>query len=140
MYLICAKCGGSIDRQTGPGGRRKFCAACSPQRVRKDRPRKRDTVTPLPPRPASDQDAGGVYAATLAEVQSLGMSGHYLGVLCLHLAWRMDNSEGESGSALASLAKCFRETWAEMRAAAPKSEESPLEALRRRRIDRNPET
>lgn len=140
MYLICAKCGGSIDRQTGPGGRRKFCAACSPQRVRKDRPRKRDTVTPLPPRPASDQDTGGVYGATSREVEALGMTEHYLGVLSLLLAWHMDHADDLSGSALASLAKCFRETHAEMQAAAPKFEDSPLDRLRRRRIDQNFET
>lgn len=139
MNMSCQKCGGPIGRQRGPGGRRKFCTTCSPERVRKNsgrnRPLSPSTITS--PTAESPQGAvGNVYEATLTEVKALGMTEHYLGALALHVAYMLDNSADESGGAVAALAKCHRETVGEMRAAAPKPEqESPLERLRRERLE-----
>lgn len=133
MNLICAKCHGPIPRQRGSGAPRKYCPTCSPKRIRPDRDRKATLTRPAPVTlPASGEDApSNVYEATLREVEALGMKDHWLGVLTLHVAWRLDNSAGESGSAVASLAKCFRETYDAMHAAAPKQEEpSLLEQMR----------
>lgn len=133
MNLVCAKCGGPIPRQRGSGAPRKYCPTCSPKRIRPDRDRKAVVTRPKPVTlPATAEDApSNVYGATLAEVQALGMESHWLGVLALHVAWRLDNSADETGSAVASLVKVFRETVEAMRAAAPKPEEpSLLEQMR----------
>jgi hypothetical protein len=140
MNMSCQRCGGPIGRQTGSGGRRKFCSTCSPKRVRNkgggQRQQSRPAVTAQP----SEIPQGAVtnvYDATLAEVKALGMTDHYLGALALHVARMLDDSAGESGSAVASLAKGHRETVNEMRAAAPKPrEESVLEQLRRENRER----
>ena len=140
MNMSCQRCGGPVGRQTGSGGRRKFCTTCSPKRVRNNRTSTSPPKASVISSPAADtpQDAvANVYDATLAEVKALGMTDHYLGALALHVARMLDDSAGESGSAVASLAKCHRETVNEMRAAAPKTaEESPLERLRRERESR----
>ena len=140
MNLVCAKCSGPIPRQRGSGAPRKYCPTCSPKRIRPDRDRKAVVTRPEPVTlPASGEDApSGVHAALLREVQALGMESHWLGVLALHVAWRLDNSADETGSAVASMVKAFRETVQEMRAAAPKpQEESLLEQMRRERAERN---
>lgn len=139
MNMTCAKCGGPIPRQRGSGAPRKYCPTCSPKRIRPDRDRKAVVTRPEPVTlPAMAEDApSGVHAALLREVRELGMQDHWLGVLALHVAWRLDNSQDENGGAVASLAKCFRETVQEMRAAAPKPEEpSLLEQMRRQNRER----
>lgn len=136
MNVTCARCGGPIERQRGPGAPRKYCATCSPKRFRPD---SRDR-TPKPvvlPTDDGGESRSDVYGATRLEVEQLGMSEHWLGVLSLVMASRLDNSANESGGAVASLVKAFRETLIEMRAAAPQTEESPLDALRRQRRERS---
>ncbi len=124
MNMICGKCGGPIPKQIGPGGRRKFCPACSPKRIRPERTR---TVTPLP----LPEGTTGVYAASLAALQTAGVVESVDGQCALLLARRMDAGE-DSGAGLASLARAHRECMTAALAAAPQ-EESPLEKLRRER-------
>lgn len=136
MNMSCEKCGGPIGRQSGPGGRRKFCTTCSPKRIRKPISRTPSSQRLTPSTPAAET-VDSVYAATLAEVNALGMADHYLGALALHVARALDDSASQSGGAVAALAKCHRETIAAMEAAAPEpQEESVLERLRRENRER----
>lgn len=132
MNMQCAKCGGPISRQPGPGGRRKFCEACSPRRDRPERrrPARQAAATPL----SSGEEVNGVYAATVAELDTLGLDeGHWLRVLALNLAWHIDNSNA-SASGLVALVKEHRATLAACAAAAPKPDDA-LTRLRRERLD-----
>ena len=136
MNMTCEQCGGPIGRQSGPGGRRKFCTTCSPKRIRKPNGRPPSSPRPTPSAPA-EEAVDSVYTATLVEVQALGMADHYLGALALHVARALDDSANQSGGAVAALAKCHRETIAALEAAVPKpQEESVLERLRRENRER----
>lgn len=138
MNMICERCGGPIARQTGPGGRRRYCEACSPRRDRPDRPRKNQRPTTEPRYLAAGQitsEATSVYSATVAELDAMGMpEDHWLRVLALNVAWHIDHNDG-SASGLVALVKEHRAVLAACAAAAPKPEDA-LTRLRRERLGR----
>jgi len=127
MRLNCQQCGGPIPRQIGPGGRRKFCEACSPTRNRPDRKRSNTA-----PRVVTATNTGeSVLDATRAELDAAKVLDTVMGQCALILARHIDAGQ-VNGSGLASLVKAHRETMAAALAAAP-AEEDPLSRLRRLR-------
>ncbi len=132
--MSCARCGGPISRQNGPGGRRKFCATCSPPRERKDRPRKRP-LRPVPPPPgATSAPADGMTTATVAELEALGVNpASYLYTLAVLLAERIDAGDGETASGLVALIKAHADVMLDIRSRAPEPEVDLLTELRMRR-------
>ena len=135
MRLNCQQCGGPIPRQIGPGGRRKFCEACSPTRNRPDRKRR----SPAPRVVTATNTGESVLEATRAELDAAKVTESVMGQCALILARHIDAGQ-VNGSGLASLVKAHRETMAAALAAAP-AEEDPLSRLRRlRQQPSNPTT
>lgn len=140
MSMICARCGGPIARQPGPGGRRRYCATCSPPRERKDRPRKR----PLKPATPAQAPAFGditpvtnVTEATVRELAELGVpEDNWRHVLAVRLASRIDAGHADTAAGLIACVKELLSLMAEIRAAHPPQDEPDLlEQLRRRRFN-----
>ena len=134
MNVICAKCGGPIPRQKGPGGQRKFCPTCSPKRDRPDRQRKRPTVKALNFDSGETQRGShaNVTEATTAELTQAGVLDSWQGQAALILAHRIDAGD-EPGGALAQLVKAHRDIMAEALAQAKRDEPNLLEQLRAKR-------
>lgn len=139
MNYNCAKCGGPIGRQPGPGGRRKFCQVCSPKRDRPDRQRGRGKTVPNVMTFDSGETqslASNVTQATTAELLELGVpADHWRHVLAVTLATRIDHGDNETANGLVAMIRELNSLMTEIRASAPSVEESPLQMLRRRRAE-----
>ena len=140
MNATCAKCGGPIPRQHGPGGRRKMCPTCSPKRDRPDRQRNRVSTTvdtlQIGNTTADVTTVNNVTEATVAELARLGISpDHYRHVLAVTLARRIDQGDGETAAGLVAMMRELNSLMTEVRASASPTEESPLQMLRRRRAE-----
>ena len=122
MNLRCAKCGGPIARQSGTGGRRKYCETCSPIRVRADRPRKRPLPKPADATAAAkipEATVTNVTTATVRELSDLGIpADHYRHVLALTLAQRIDAADQETAAGLVACIRELGSLMAEIRAGA----------------------
>lgn len=137
MTMNCQKCGTPIGRQNGPGGRRKFCATCSPKRERNRRaaPPGGSAISARTPTatPAAEHDRPNVSAATQRELQAASVAlDSWRAVVCMLLARRIDAGD-ETANGLTALVKVHREILAEALAQAEPLEENPLERIRRLR-------
>lgn len=136
MNANCAKCGGPIGRQIGPGGRRKYCPTCSPQR---DRPDRRKTKrTPLTLTTGHPQQAATttVLEATRNALTDAGVQDTSTGRCAQILAARIDAGD-ETAAGLVALTKELRATINAALAEAQHDEEdniwTRLEAMRQGR-------
>jgi hypothetical protein len=134
MNANCAKCGGPIGRQIGPGGRRKYCPTCSPQR---DRPERRKSKrTPLTLTTGQPQQAATtVLEATRNALTDAGVQDTSTGRCAQILAARIDAGD-ETATGLVALTKELRATLNAALAEAPHEEDniwSRLEAMRQGR-------
>lgn len=139
MNMQCARCGAPIGRQPGPGGRRRYCATCSPPRERRDRPRKRPLKPATPAQVSTIGDISpvtDVTSATVKELTDLGVpEDNWRHVLAVTLASRIDASDADTTAGLVACIKELSSLMAEIRAAHPPQEEpNLLEQLRQRRF------
>ena len=121
----CEGCGSSID---GMGVRARFCGSNCRANAAKRRS-KAVSVVAQGPAGASDE-AGSVYAATLAELSDAGRADGALGAKCLAMARRIDLG-ADTGSALAALVRQHDATMAEAVKGAQLAR-TPLDELRAR--------
>lgn len=108
----CAGCGETFNAQRNA----RNCPAC----------RGAETLAPVP--------AGGVLAATRAQLDTIGRIDTPLGATALVLAGRLD-AGADPGSAMAAMAKELRGIMSELLAGAP-AVSDPVDELRARRKKR----
>lgn len=132
MQRACDSCGAEYEAKR-PTSRYCKDPECvrkrSRERMRSSRggvPHEPPTVLP-PPDPTSD----GLYAATLAELEVLGLVGSQRGQQALTLAAQMASSS-DTGSSIAAVSKELSRVMDEIRAVVP-AKADPLDELRQRR-------
>ena len=136
MTMNCQKCGNPIGRQDGPGGRRRYCATCSPKRERNRRVARTggSAVSALPPTatPAeAEHDRPNVSAATQRELTAAGVAHTSEGQAALLLARRIDAGD-ETANGLTALVKQHAACMTAALSKAEPAEDDPLERLRRK--------
>lgn len=140
MTMNCQKCGNPIGRQDGPGGRRRYCATCSPKRERNRRVARTggSAVSAVPPTVApaeAEHDRPNVSAATQRELTAAGVAHTSEGQAALLLARRVDAGD-ETANGLTALVKQHAACMAAALSKAEVLEENPLEMIRRLRAVR----